>query len=443
MSAVSAAQAGDGGLELMNSRGESQTLPLLGSAFTADGEVNVEVRVSRNWLPGASNTSGVGLFLSSAAPGEPPGRSQLSIFHWNASKTLIVGHKHGGTTDYTTLGPSEDGPIDIALTIPAGGMTVTVQSRFGVKEIPLAESLYAAGQTMVGQLWVGPHASGSLQRLEISGSVNTAGPVGLPTGESLRSLAQQRGVSIGALVQPYRPSYDPRYETLLSQQFDHLLANLVWSHMRPDSASFSFFETDQDLRFAQAHGQTLIAHHLVWGRDLWLPDWLLSGGFTRDQAITLMQDHITTVLERYRGKVPRWVVVNEALGRAGPNPPEWFTDYWHRTIGPDYVELAFRTARETDPDVELIYNDFNNETLGAKSDDIYQLASRLKGMGILDGVGMQVHIDARRPPHTDSIVANMKRFGDLGLSVEVTELDVNIFGLSGSTEEKLQRQAAI
>jgi endo-1,4-beta-xylanase len=89
--------------------------------------------------------------------------------------------------------------------------------------------------------------------------------------------------------------------------------------MRPEPASYSFFESDQDLGFAQRHGQELIAHHLIWGRDSWLPSWLLNGGFSRDQAIAIMRDHIATLMEHYRGKIPRWVVVNEAISLAGPN----------------------------------------------------------------------------------------------------------------------------
>lgn len=441
--AVADPEVGIDGLELVVPRGEAQTLPVLGSAFTVDGEIQVSLRFSRAWLPDASGTSGVGLFLSSAAPGAPLGRSQLSIFHWHASGKLLLGHKHGDKTDLTTLGPSQDGPIDITVAISPGGASVTVQSPFGTQEVPLTEPLFATGQPVVGQFWVGPYATGQIQRLIISGSGDGVRQTGLPGGDTLRSLADQHGLSIGALAQPYRPVYDPRYEALLGREFGHVSANLIWSMMRPDRTSYSFFESDQDLSFAQAHGQALVAQHLVWGRDLWLPDWLLSGGLSRDQAIAVMRDHITTVLGRYRGKVPRWVVVNEAVSLAGPNPPAWHTDYWDRTIGQDYIELAFRAAREADPNVELIYNDFNNETLGPKSDAVYALATRLRDIGVLDGVGMQMHLDAKRPLDIDSITANMKRFGDLGLSVNVTELDVNIAGLPGSPEEKLQKQAGI
>jgi len=63
---------------------------------------------------------------------------------------------------------------------------------------------------------------------------------------------------------------------------------------------------------------------------------------------------------------------------------------------------------------------------------------------------MQMHFrirDALGPdwqpvaPSKDVMLAEMGRYADLGLFVEVTELDVNVFGAPISPAEKLQRQA--
>jgi endo-1,4-beta-xylanase len=184
-------------------------------------------------------------------------------------------------------------------------------------------------------------------------------------------------------------------------------------------------------------------HLARFGRGL--PEWLMRTEYSRDEMIVILRDHITTVMEHYRGKVDRWVVVNEAMSPSG----FWPRDTFFQRIGPDYVEIAFRIARETDPGVGLIYND-NNAIGNRTADHVFNLAKGLKEQGLIDGVGMQMHFriqDAIGPdwqpvvPNKDVMLAEMRRYADLGLAVEITELDVNVFGAPIPPSEKMQRQA--
>lgn len=64
-----------------------------------------------------------------------------------------------------------------------------------------------------------------------------------------------------------------------------------------------------------------------------------------------------------------------------------------------------------------------------KADLYYTLAKELKEKKLpLDGVGFQFHIDMNYPPKNDSIYRNIKRFNDLGLVVDFTEIDVRSRG---------------
>jgi endo-1,4-beta-xylanase len=67
----------------------------------------------------------------------------------------------------------------------------------------------------------------------------------------------------------------------------------------------------------------------------------------------------------------------------------------------------------------------------------------MKERGVpVDGVGMQSHFiipEARReawnvPPPMESVAANMKRYAELGLSVQVTEIDVKVGRDAGAAE---------
>ena len=109
---------------------------------------------------------------------------------------------------------------------------------------------------------------------------------------------------------------------------------------------------------------------------------------------------------------------------------------------PDALELAFTTAAEAlesvnATDVKLFLNDYMAESstgvlYASKADRVYTLAQQLLAKGIpLHGVGMQFHLDLTYSSF-DGVAANMKRLGELGLEVHVTELDVSC-SLTAST----------
>ena len=142
-----------------------------------------------------------------------------------------------------------------------------------------------------------------------------------------------------------------------------------------------------------------------------------------------------------------WLVVNEAYGHHGAGGLSLNPNIWLELIGPDYVILAFQQARRVDPDAVLILNEWGADYLGQSGnrrvDGFYQFVVQLLEDGApIDGVGFQFHLAVEfDQPTIDSIVDNMKRYQDLGLSTRVTELDVRIKG--PLTDEKLAAQAEI
>jgi len=53
--------------------------------------------------------------------------------------------------------------------------------------------------------------------------------------------------------------------------------------------------------------------------------------------------------------------VNEAILPADGQPYGLRKSFWYDAVGPDYIELAYRTAREADPQAKLSYNDYGVE----------------------------------------------------------------------------------
>ena len=147
-----------------------------------------------------------------------------------------------------------------------------------------------------------------------------------------------------------------------------------------------------------------------------------------------MREHIMTVVERYRGRIAYWDVVNEGIDGA-----ELRDTAWLRMIGEDYIELAFQFAHEADPDALLFYNDWGAEQMGTKADAVYAMAQDFIERGIpIHGIGMQSHMTLDRI-NFGSIAENMQRLGELGLEVQLTEVDIRYPG--DADAEILRRQA--
>jgi endo-1,4-beta-xylanase len=103
---------------------------------------------------------------------------------------------------------------------------------------------------------------------------------------------------------------------------------------------------------------------------------------------------------------------------------------WLAAIGPEYIEIAFRAAHEADPDVVLIYNDFNLNEPG-KREAVYHMVKELQEAGVpIHGVGMQAHYSLSTNPA--QVRQSIQRFAELG-DVHITELDVTVPGSQGQT----------
>ena len=75
---------------------------------------------------------------------------------------------------------------------------------------------------------------------------------------------------------------------------------------------------------------------------------------------------------------------------------------------------------------------------------MYDYIRDAKSRGIpIDAIGMQMHISGTNHPSREKVVANMKRFADIGVKVYVTEFDVNMSGVTGGLKHREQLQAQI
>ena len=242
----------------------------------------------------------------------------------------------------------------------------------------------------------------------------------------LRELAQSRGVKFGSHNQFRFTNKDPDFAAVYARECGvlHNGWDFMWRacHKTPDGYNFS--DADWMMDYAAKNKMIAGAHSLVWYQDI--PDWVKNLS-TVDAAKRAMVDHINTVVGRYRGKMYHWVVVNEIFA---PVPNAIFrSSHWLDVLGPDYVDLAFRTAAAADPDAILILND-THLTADSKFNDqqrqkvLDQLRAYKANGTPIHALGIQGHIRTNEGLDSEKIRAFVQAVGALGLKVMFTELDV-------------------
>eukprot|EP00727_Mastigamoeba_balamuthi_P001223 m51a1_g11098 putative endo- -beta-xylanase (423) ;mRNA; r:43954-45273 len=239
----------------------------------------------------------------------------------------------------------------------------------------------------------------------------------------LRTAAARSGRYFGGCLTTAHFS-DAKYMALADKHFGITTAEneCKMDATEPQRGQFSFQGCDSILSHAQAHNMKFRGHALVWHSQV--PGWMknLQGGAARKQA---MIDHIKGVLAHYKGKnVYAWDVVNEAVDDSGSKLRDRDST-WYPSV-PDFIDVAFQTARAADPKVKLFYNDYGADGVNQpKANYIYNMVKSMKQRGIpIDGVGFQMHLGTGWSLSEEDHRRNFQRFADLGLEVHITELDV-------------------
>ena len=260
-----------------------------------------------------------------------------------------------------------------------------------------------------------------------------------PTDPTLRSEAP-RDLKIGSAVwgQNELIGYDRKnpteFQRILAAEFNSLTPenDMKWAEIHPEPGVYDFSGADAVMAFAQANGQEVRGHTLLWHSQN--PQWVIdaSATWTCEEARVVLEDHITTVVGRYAGEIYEWDVANEIFQDdwdAGGVRLRTEANPFLKACAEDPVALigdAFRWAHAADPEAVLFLNDYNAEGINTKTNAYYALAQELLADGVpLSGFGAQGHLSLMYG-FDDSIQANFERFAALGLKVAVTEADVRM-----------------
>ncbi|MBO3734376.1 endo-1,4-beta-xylanase [Glycomyces niveus] len=248
---------------------------------------------------------------------------------------------------------------------------------------------------------------------------------------TLGASAAESGRYFGAAVAGNRLS-EAGYANTLAAEFNSVVAEnaMKWDATEPNPGQFNFSGGDQIVNWAQARNMKVRGHTLVWHAQQ--PGWVQN--LTGQNLRNAMLNHIAGVANHYEGKVFAWDVVNEAFEWDGSRRQSNL----QTQLGNGWIEEAFRAADAADPNARLCYNDYGTDAINSKSTAIYNMVRDFKARGVpIDCVGFQSHLASNE--NLSSYQANLQRFADLGVAVEITELDVGQGSGQAATYETVTR----
>ena len=242
----------------------------------------------------------------------------------------------------------------------------------------------------------------------------------------LKVMAEQLGVEVGTVLDGSLFS-NATYQALVGREFNMATVDggIYWKSSEAQRGKFDLSWSDYNVAFAQNLNLRIRGHPLVWTDNPnsidARPDWLVNDAFTRDEYTGILRNHVTQLVSHFQGQMQEWSVVNELDSRGT----------LHTYIGPEYIEMAFRAARQADPQALLIYNDFNNEfparapyNFTAYQYQTLEVVDRLKSKGLIDGIGLQLHVFS--PDYLPSKAVLIEAMQGYGVPIYITELDVDI-----------------
>lgn len=273
----------------------------------------------------------------------------------------------------------------------------------------------------------------------------------------LRDIAAAAELSIGSAAHHDLLASDPDYARVLAHEFDSITpyTAMKWGVLHPEPDRYDFSGGDAIVEFATANQMRIRGHTLVWGGATDPPNPAYIAGVTSEAELReAVESHIATVVGRWAGRIDRWDVVNEPLtvlgdpGRSDGLRENVFLD----RLGARHIADALRLAHEVDPGARLFVNDFFVLAPGPKQERYFRLVRDLLDVGApLHGVGFQGHLcflPAAPPgaidlPSEDAIATTLGRFAELGLDVEITELNVHTWRFDGDRGARLAKQREV
>ena len=243
-------------------------------------------------------------------------------------------------------------------------------------------------------------------------------------------LAKERGRFIGTILNSewFNDAIEPEFEEIHKTQFNVVVAEneMKFDATEPSENKFNYTKGDKMVEYAQANGLRVRGHALAWHSQV--ASWVSNYSGQKEKLLSVLKNHIDSVVGHWKGKVAEWDVVNEAVNDEYDAGWRSTNSVWYEGIGPEFLDSAFVWAHAADPDAELCYNDYSLEwglREKSKASFVVEQVKRWKENGIpITCVGTQTHIEISHETTPQNVRALAKALAELGVTLNITELDI-------------------
>jgi endo-1,4-beta-xylanase len=278
--------------------------------------------------------------------------------------------------------------------------------------------------------WVGGACIGSAS----GGAAIAQTQLGDSSGEPLTAhpaprldeVARRSGRRYGFAVHPGYADKEP-VRSLLQQHAGIITAEnaMKWRNIENAFGARDYGQADRVVAIATGLNAPLRGHTLAWHQST--PGYLT--GATPEQFAKAQTAHLQALMLRYKGRIHTWDVLNEVIDADVKTKGGMRDSVLARLWGVDKYPALFELAREADPQAKLAYNDY-----GIEQDEPWCEARRLALLRMLEGwvkrgtpvdvMGLQAHLDLSRRFSEVKLLRFFDELQALGLSIQITELDV-------------------
>jgi endo-1,4-beta-xylanase len=270
----------------------------------------------------------------------------------------------------------------------------------------------------------------SFSRIVFSAALIGAGFSNAVADETIRDLAKERHRFIGTILNSewFNDAIEPEFEEIHKTQFNVVVAEneMKFDATEPRENEFNFTKGDKMVEYAQANGLRVRGHALAWHSQV--PGWVNNYSGKKEKLLSVLKNHIDSVVGHWKGKVAEWDVVNEAINDDYNHDWRSTGSVWYEGIGTEFLDSAFVWAHAADPDAELCYNDYAVEwgiNDGSKAGFVLEQVKRWKANGIpITCVGTQTHIEIAHETTPQNVRAFAKALAELDVTLNITELDI-------------------